>query len=247
MDVLSNVQSNVSLCNWNAKDLTCTLAPPPNDPIFIIVVALLIIDISIPITALILFILMRYACKQPKRRDLDLEETHRAISRAEQSDRGSALHIQRITGKEYSFANQSSFGKAISRGVTGERAEAFSSSSESAYLAYAGACRGKRKSNCCAFFLISSHLILCIHGVVWCLLCISYLLSSLLNLFYFILLSFFYFILFCLIFNGLHALSSDLFYPVLTSLVFSSSLVLSHLVTNRLFRLCHHFRTAFSC
>ena len=229
MDVLSNVQSNVSLCNWNAKDLTCTLAPPPNDPIFIIVVALLIIDISIPITALILFILMRYACKQPKRRELDLEETHMAISRAEQSDRGSALHIQRITGKEYSFANQSSFGKAISRGVTGERAEAFSSSSESAYLAYAGACRGKRKSNCCAISLISSRLILCIHGVVWCLLCNSYLLSSLLNIFYFIM--FFYFILLCLIFNGLHALSWDLLlpHPHLSCLLLQSSLASSRL------------------
>ena len=119
--------------------MTCTLAPPPDDAIFVIVVALLIILISIPIISLILFVLTMYASKQPKRRELDPEQTQRSIERAEQSDGG--LPIRNLAGEDFSFANQSSFGKAISRGVTGERAEAFSSSSEMAYFAYAGTCR----------------------------------------------------------------------------------------------------------
>ena len=138
-DAPSTVQSNASLCNWSDENLTCTLAPPPNDVIFIIVVALLIIVISIPIIALILFVLTRYASKQPKRKELDPEQTQRAIDKAEQSDGG--LPIRNIAGEDFSYNSQSSFGKAISRGVTGERAEAFSSSSEMAYFAYAGACR----------------------------------------------------------------------------------------------------------
>lgn len=116
--------------------MTCTLAPPPNDPMFIIVVALLTIVMSIPIISLILFVLMQYASKQPTKEALDREETQKSISDTTPSDKG--LHIQRIAGEDFSFANQSSFGKAISRGVTGERAEAFSSSSEMAYFAYAG-------------------------------------------------------------------------------------------------------------
>ena len=137
MEAPSKVQSDRSLCKWDKQNMTCSLAPPPNDPIFIIVVALLTIVMSIPIISLILLVLMRYASKQPKKEASDREQTQRAISDTVPSDKG--LHIQRIAGEEFSFANQSVFGKAISRGVTGERAEAFSSSSEMAYFAYAGA------------------------------------------------------------------------------------------------------------
>ena len=133
----SKVQSDTSLCTWNADDSTCSLAPPRSDPNFIIVVALLTVVMSIPIISLILFVLMRYASRQPKREAPDHEQSQKTISDATPIDRG--LHIQKISGEEFSFANQSSFGKAISRGVTGERAEAFSSSTEMTYFAYAGA------------------------------------------------------------------------------------------------------------
>ena len=130
------MRPHASLCKWKAQDSTCSLAPPPNDPNFIIVVALLTIVMSIPIISLILFVLMSYAGRPPKRDTPDHEQTQKTISDAAPID--GELHIQKISGEDFSFANQSSFGRAISRGVTGERAEAFSSSTEMMYFAYAG-------------------------------------------------------------------------------------------------------------
>ena len=97
---------------------------------------------SIPIISLILLVLMRYASRQPKKEDTDREQTQSSISETpsdKNKDRDKGPLIRNISGENFNFNNQSVFGKAISRGVTGERAEAFSSSSEMAYFAYAGA------------------------------------------------------------------------------------------------------------
>jgi hypothetical protein len=129
----SKVQTDASLCKWDKSDMTCSLAPPPSGPMFIIVVALLTIVMSIPIISLILFVLMRYASKQPKRGD-----TQKSVSDAIPSDKGP--HRQEIAGEKLSFTNQSSFGKAMSRGSTGERAGPFAYAGaeiKSTYLPYA--------------------------------------------------------------------------------------------------------------
>lgn len=90
---------------------------------------------SIPIISLILYVLTKYASKKPgglipswkKREKAYSEDVHLD----EMSDFG-------VLGYQPSTTNQSVFGSAITRGATGEQAEAFVSSTEMAHYAYAG-------------------------------------------------------------------------------------------------------------
>lgn len=90
---------------------------------------------SIPIISLILYVLTKYASKKPgglipscKKREKTYSEN---VHSDEMSDFG-------VLGYQPSTTNQSVFGSAITRGATGEQAEAFVSSTEMAHYAYAG-------------------------------------------------------------------------------------------------------------
>jgi hypothetical protein len=120
---------------------SCELSPPPNDPIFIIVVALLAIVMSIPIISLILYVLTKYASKRPGHllpfTDKDKEKNNQNGVSDEALDFG-VIGYQPSVEYQPSITNQSVFGSAITRGATGEQAEAFVSSTEMAHFAYAG-------------------------------------------------------------------------------------------------------------
>ena len=69
----SRIQSGSSECHWSKDDRLCSLRPPPNDPVFIILVALLTTILSIPILLLFNFLLNGYASNYPGSRRLDDE------------------------------------------------------------------------------------------------------------------------------------------------------------------------------
>ena len=50
---------------WSHEDQVCSLRPPPSDTIFTVIVALLTLVMSIPITMLLTFVLEQYASKCP--------------------------------------------------------------------------------------------------------------------------------------------------------------------------------------
>ena len=90
---------------------------------------------SIPIISLILYVLTKYASKKPGRLlpiiNKKKEERNENTYSDEFPDFG-------VVGYQPSVNNQSVFGSAITRGATGEQAEAFVSSTEMAHFAYAG-------------------------------------------------------------------------------------------------------------
>lgn len=130
-DTPSKVQSDASLCKWNEVDLTCRLRPPPNDPIFIIIVALLAIVMSIPAISLILLVLTKYASRKPGSVVPDKETSNEDVL-------SENIPIHRALDRQSGIDDQSVFGTAITRGATGDQAEAFVSATEMAHFAYAG-------------------------------------------------------------------------------------------------------------
>ena len=69
----SRIQSGSSECHWSKDDRLCSLRPPPNDPVFIILVALLTTILSIPILLVLKYLINGYASNYPGSRRLDDE------------------------------------------------------------------------------------------------------------------------------------------------------------------------------
>jgi hypothetical protein len=121
----SKVQSGATLCNWSSSDLSCSLAPPPSDPIFTILVALLTIVMSIPIIMLLQFILDEYASKQPG----SLKPESEVLAPHPSDAPTTSPHGT-------SSAPQSDFGKLIIGGAVAENTSRFPANS--ALLVYTG-------------------------------------------------------------------------------------------------------------
>jgi hypothetical protein len=115
----SKLQSGASLCDWSGTNLSCSLAPPPSDPIFTILVALLTIVMSIPIIMLLQFVIDEYASKQPGSKSRESEVPAPTPNPSEAAD-----------------VPQSDFGKLIISGAVGDACT--TSSADTALLVYAG-------------------------------------------------------------------------------------------------------------
>ena len=63
LEVASRVEAGASQCDWNEVDLSCSMRPPPTDPIFTILVSLLTVLISIPVTMILTIVLEEYCSK----------------------------------------------------------------------------------------------------------------------------------------------------------------------------------------
>ena len=63
LEVASRVEAGASQCDWNEVDLSCSMRPPPTDPIFTILVSLLTVLISIPVTMFLTIVLEEYCSK----------------------------------------------------------------------------------------------------------------------------------------------------------------------------------------
>jgi hypothetical protein len=120
------VKAGATLCNWSRKTFKCTLAPPPSDPIFYILVALLTIVMSIPIIMLLQYVLDEYASKNPRKMKREINE----VIPPEPSESPAA------SPQTTSTAPQSDFGKLIIRGAVGENTAV--STTDTALLVYTG-------------------------------------------------------------------------------------------------------------
>lgn len=67
----SAIQEGVALCTWDKASLSCSLTPPPEDPVFIILVALITMLFVVPIATLMNHILEHYARKSPYAKEID--------------------------------------------------------------------------------------------------------------------------------------------------------------------------------
>jgi hypothetical protein len=61
----SKVQAGETLCLWDPVEKLCSLAPPPEDPQFVIIVALMCVLIDIPLMLMLRYVLQAYGEKYP--------------------------------------------------------------------------------------------------------------------------------------------------------------------------------------
>ena len=66
----SLIQKNSPLCDWNGQTATCTYKPPPQDPVFIILVALLISILTLPLLMLLHYLINEHGSNYPGHREL---------------------------------------------------------------------------------------------------------------------------------------------------------------------------------
>ena len=66
----SLIQKNSPLCDWNGQTATCTYKPPPQDPVFIILVALLISILTLPLLMFLHYLINEHASNYPGHREL---------------------------------------------------------------------------------------------------------------------------------------------------------------------------------
>ena len=84
------IQNGVSQCIWSKTDLNCSLRPPPVDPVFTILVALLTTIVTIPIIILLHYILNSYASNWPGSRGFvdDMNFTDQKEQNGQQGQKG---------------------------------------------------------------------------------------------------------------------------------------------------------------
>ena len=133
------MQSGASLCDWSESDLLCTVSPPPEDPKFTILVALLTVTLSLPIVMIIQYVLETYASHSPASQGFEddvkvkREEAGKVEEgKVEESETLDALALLLRAG------GQSDFGEIIKNGVLKNSTSNAFSPSEVAQYAYAG-------------------------------------------------------------------------------------------------------------
>jgi hypothetical protein len=145
----SKVQSGASQCAWSKDDSLCSIANPPSDPVFTILVALLTMIMSIPVLMVLQYFLEEFASKTPGKRAyphvnavLHAKENHeKPIEKSLQSIESTVIHRT---------ASQSDFARIIKMSVSaGSSNKKAATKGEVAHFAYAG-----------------ELMVLC--GVVWC-------------------------------------------------------------------------------
>ena len=124
------MQSGQTVCKWDTNDDSCTLRPPPNDPQFIIYVALLTAILSLPIILIVQFVLTTYASNYPGDRgyekDIEKENADQKVAEFEASK-----ELLRPGGL-------SNFGEILKNGVLRGSFSKQVSTAEVAKMAYTG-------------------------------------------------------------------------------------------------------------
>ena len=131
MEVPSRVESGASQCDWSDTDLTCTMRPPPSDPIFTILVSLLTVLISIPVTMGLTVVLEEFCSKYPGRR---LHDDDFVIDRKESILTSESESSQMLRNATTEFA----FGDVIRKGIWRGSPSNVISSSDNSKVTYNG-------------------------------------------------------------------------------------------------------------
>ena len=102
---------------WSEADSLCSLRPPPKDPVFIILVALLTVILSIPLFLFVNYLLNSYASNYPGSRGHDDEVVEEEeMARKNHSQKSSAPNITAAELLRNSTAS-SAFGVELKKGL----------------------------------------------------------------------------------------------------------------------------------
>ena len=136
--VPSKIQRGSSECNWNNSDQHCSLRPPPNDAIFIILVALLTIILSIPILLFLHYLINGYGSNWPGGRsrpdDEGLDPDHFTRKQFDKNITENVSSAEVLRNSLYSIA----FGKELKKGQPEGNTVDYRSINITAQIAYAG-------------------------------------------------------------------------------------------------------------
>ena len=118
LEAPSKIQAKASQCIWNKTDLSCSMTPAPNDPVFTVIVALLSAIMSIPVLIMLKTTLDRYGCNWPGSRGFEDD----LINVKKVGERGDLGKNKRIDVRQISVAEklrnstrESAFGEEIKK------------------------------------------------------------------------------------------------------------------------------------
>ena len=132
----SKIRSGSSECKWTDKG--CSLRPPPNDPVFTILVALLTTILSIPILFLLKYLINGYASNYPGSRSLhdevgeEEEINSKKLSQKSNTPNTTAAEILRNS------TSSSAFGAELKKGLPAGNAVDYRSINITSQFSYAG-------------------------------------------------------------------------------------------------------------
>ena len=122
---------------WSKEDALCSIANPPSDPVFTILVALLTMIMSIPVLMFLQYILEEYASKTPGRKPV----SHADAILIAKNCPGKILQTGLVVAENnmsHHTASQSDFARVIKLSVGVGNGKKFASKAEVAHFAYAG-------------------------------------------------------------------------------------------------------------
>ena len=134
----SKIRTDSTECSWSKEDRLCSLRPPPKDPVFIILVALLTVILSIPILLVLNYLLNGYASNYPGSRSLDDEVVEeKEIASTDPSKKSSASST---TAAEIlrNSTSSSAFGAELTKGLPAGGTVDYRSINVTSQFSYAG-------------------------------------------------------------------------------------------------------------
>ena len=131
------MQSDASQCMWSKEDSLCSIANPPSDPVFTILVALLTMIMSIPVLMFLQYILEEYASKTPGCKPVSHADAILITKNSPGKNSLTVLNIAEGTSAHHT-ASQSDFAKVIKLSVGVGNGKKIASKAEVAHFAYAG-------------------------------------------------------------------------------------------------------------
>ena len=135
----SKIRSGSSECKWTDKG--CSLRPPPNDPIFIILVALLTVILSIPILLFLNYLLNGYASNYPGSRSLDDEVSEKEEIDSKNPSKKSSTPNTTATELLRNSTSPSAFGAELKKGLPAGNTVDYRSINIISQTSYAGKSR----------------------------------------------------------------------------------------------------------
>ena len=145
---------------WSKEDALCSIANPPSDPVFTILVALLTMIMSIPVLMFLRYILEEYASKTPGRKPVSHADAILIAKNSPGKISQTGLIVAENTTSHHT-TSQSDFAKVIKLSVGVGNGKKFASKAEVAHFAYAGELLFHEFDDCIPLRAIRCHAMPC--------------------------------------------------------------------------------------
>lgn len=129
----SRIVAGATQCTWTKADSSCTLTPPPSDPVFTVIVALLTLILAIPITVALTLTLETYANKWPGKA-MNEDHVTDVISENKKNDKTETADT----------VEQQYFGEVVKKGIAMDATKESSIAKETVRFAYNGTLHAMR-------------------------------------------------------------------------------------------------------